>query len=339
MGFYTKKRLYEAVINGEDQDDNPGIGDYTSDDDDNLTNPETTDPPAEEPDPPADDTPPATEEEPESDYTADGDDEPNEGDTVSTNDTPPTAEEPAQAEDPPADDAELQTQTGDDATPTDYTIPDDAEPQTSDDNMDAAPTDDAGDEGADDDYTSDDNTDTGDDEPTAGDTPPTDDGGGETDYTDDGDDAEETGDAEGTDSAGDEDTGGSDDSSSTTTGSINNDLKAKENELFADLTDEQRAIRDIELKGLFAVLYDSVDDIINRINNIHKTEYTLDVFEFISTKLTELKTLIHYNLTVTFPTKSYIENQITYQECLAVLNTVEEMLKTVEKTSNSDENT
>lgn len=317
MGIYFNKDLIhnfsEAIINGQSQDaDDENNEDYTSPDEPN------TQPPAEDNTPPAEAPPeegndPTSETPPVEDNTPPEENNPDQTTTTGTepegnNPTPETPPEEDYTQSEPSDGGEPETQASE--PDVDYTIPDDAEPE-------------------------------------GGDTTPA--GGGDDageDYTQD---AEGGGDIEGGDDTGEDytqDTGGNDtsegdgnDESSEDPSSekINSSLKDKEDELFADLSDEQKAIRDSELKGCFAELYNSVNEIIERINNVHKTEYTLDVFEFISGKLNELKSLIHYYLTVTFDTKSYIENQISYQECLAILNTINEMLKNVKKSQNAQE--
>ena len=134
-------------------------------------------------------------------------------------------------------------------------------------------------------------------------------------------------DAEGT--VGD-DTGTEGDEVDSSTGStIASDLKSMEDEIFADLSDQQKDIRDNELKQNYILLYDTIDEAEKRINNIVKDEKTGRVLEFITRKMNELKRLIHHNLTKVFDSRTYIENQTALQQCIAIMNTICNMLDSI----------
>lgn len=114
-------------------------------------------------------------------------------------------------------------------------------------------------------------------------------------------------------------------------GSINDDIKNIENNLLADLTDEQKQIQSDELRKNFINMYNTTMEIIEKVNNIQKDEDSLSVFEFISTQLLILKDILNMTITKTFDTKSYFENMNTYQYCLAILSKVDELIKELEK--------
>ena len=129
---------------------------------------------------------------------------------------------------------------------------------------------------------------------------------------------------------GDDDTGTEGDEVDASTGStIASDLKSMEDEIFADLTDQQKDIRDNELKQNYILLYDTIDEAEKRINNIVKDEKTGRVLEFITRKMNDLKRLIHHNLTKVFDSRTYIENQTALQQCIAIMNTICNMLDSI----------
>lgn len=323
--------LHELEIDGvnQDDDDDEEDVDYTGDDggeDDDYDEPDNDytvqDDDVEIPEP---------EEEPENDYTMTGEDDDNDTRTDPEN-AGGDGEEGAGDPENVGGDGE-DGMGGDDqetSDETDYTIPDDAEPET--------PETAGEDQGAADDVEGEDNDYTAEDEPAdpaadaGGDTgassPPADeDSESSNDYTTDSG-------GDGGEDAGDTGEGNAEGEPGETEGSvINDELKAAEDELLADLSDEQKQIQSDELRKNFIDLYNIVLDVIDKVNNIHKEESTLQVFEFISTQLLILKDIINTNITRSFDTKTYIENNIDYQHCLAILNSVKQMIEETDKKS------
>lgn len=315
---YNRRPFQELSINGQKVESEEDPADTNYEDDEGTTPAET--PPAEAPaaeEPPA--TEPAAEPAPEGDA------------------APATDEPPAE---------------GEEETP-DYDIPDDAEPASE-----PAP---EGGEDATPDYSEEGNADEGGEEPPAeGDT-----GDNETpNYDEEGDDAgggEATPDYEG---GGDDETPNYDDNdgevssdgedAETSDGTIGdeggeegasgsqlmNDLKSMEDEIFADLSPEQKDIRDNELKQRYIDLYSVIDDAERRINNIIKSEATAEILEFITRKMNELKNLIHHNLTKVYDTRTYTENEAALQECIAMMNVICQMLDKIaeDETPPEDDN-
>ena len=141
------------------------------------------------------------------------------------------------------------------------------------------------------------------------------DGGDET--TDDG-----TGDA--ADDGGEESM--ADDGAEDSRESLFNDLNAIEDQLFGDLTDEQKKLKHNELKRLFNELYRSTDKTINKINLIPKTDANVQVIKLAAKILVELKEMIHFNITKSYYTRTFFENDVLYKQCLAQFNAVTNLL-------------
>ena len=202
---------------------------------------------------------------------------------------------------------------------------DDSSEEGSDDSSDDASGDDAGgDENFMDDDTGDEegSDDTGDDTSS--------DGGDENFMDDGGDDSGD--DDEGSDDSSEE---GSDDSSqeenSDEEGQEDYDINKIEEELFSSLTPEQIAIKNHELKNQFIELYSIIGSTLVRINDISKTNENINVLKFITEKLLELREMIDFNITTAYQTRTYIENNIIYQQCIATLNAIGDIIDNIPK--------
>lgn len=154
--------------------------------------------------------------------------------------------------------------------------------------------------------------------------------GGDENFMDDGGD--DSGDDEGSDDSSEE---GSDDSSeeenSDEEGQENYDINKIEEELFSSLTPEQIAIKNHELKNQFIELYSIIGSTLVRINDISKTNENINVLKFITEKLLELREMIDFNITTAYQTRTYIENNIIYQQCIAILNAIGDIIDNIPK--------
>ncbi len=174
------------------------------------------------------------------------------------------------------------------------------------------------------------------DEPNKEEDPPTDDGsteGGADDESNKGTDDEDF--SMGDDSDNNPDDGTGDDTegemSDGSEGETdpNSEIQSLEDNLFKDLSPEQMAIKQIELKQQYIDLFDSISDIVSRVNKITKTTDNTNVIEFVTNKMIELKELVHYYLNSTYNTKTYIENTMNYQQYILILNAINKMLKEI----------
>lgn len=129
-------------------------------------------------------------------------------------------------------------------------------------------------------------------------------------------------DSENTDSDNTEEESGSSDNEDN---SFEN-LKKIEAELFSNLTDEQIAIKNTELKNQYIDLYTTIGRTLVRINDVAKTDDNIEILKFVTDKLLELRDMIDFNITTAFNTRTYIENNIIYQQCLSTLNAISDIL-------------
>lgn len=184
----------------------------------------------------------------------------------------------------------------DDENATDYTLPDDDGAGDNDNDDKTEPAEDDNDTP---DYTQDGGGDAGGD---TGDDPGA-----------DGDNPDDEGDDMGDD---DGDTGGYDDDD---TGGDDNPIADLQKDIFSSLSDAQMAIKDKELRNRFFNMYDSIDNVIDRINDIPKNHDNMAPIEFISKKLQELSDILSDYIGSTYDTLSYIENEVNYNKFFAIL--------------------
>lgn len=217
--------------------------------------------------------------------------------------------------------------TGEDTTPP-------ANDTTGEDDGDQNFMDDGGGEDTTTDDTADASEETTDDSGDDGDQNFMDDGGGEDTGEGGGDDAsggdggeETTDDSEGENSEESEE--GSDENGY--------DINKIEEELFSSLTPEQIAIKNHELKNQFIELYSIIGSTLVRINDISKTNENINVLKFITEKLLELREMIDFNITTAYQTRTYIENNIIYQQCIATLNAIAEIIDNIPKLDGRDD--
>jgi len=106
-------------------------------------------------------------------------------------------------------------------------------------------------------------------------------------------------------------------------------LKKIEAELFSSLTPEQIAIKNAELKQRFIDIYTTIGNTLGRINDVPKSDDNIETLKFITDKLLELREMIDFNITTAYQTRTYIENNIIYQQCLSTLNAICDIISSI----------
>lgn len=114
-------------------------------------------------------------------------------------------------------------------------------------------------------------------------------------------------------------------------------LKKLESELFSSLTPEQITIKNYELKQNFISLYATIGTTLVRINDISKSDDNIETLKFITDKLLELREMIDFNITTAYDTRTFIENNIIYQQCLSTLNAISDIIASIPSPINKDE--
>lgn len=102
-------------------------------------------------------------------------------------------------------------------------------------------------------------------------------------------------------------------------------------DIFSSLTAEEQAVKIKELKSLYSNLFSSIDDILERINKLDINEDNLETISRVSTSLYDMKVYISDYLTLVFPTKSYIENDVTFSRFLSIVKSITGILDDIAK--------
>ena len=148
-----------------------------------------------------------------------------------------------------------------------------------------------------------------------------------------GDPGAEGGGDPGADAGGaDDDMGGDDNTGSSDSDDYNQQIQDLDKDLYADLSEPQMDIRNKELKRNFASLYDMIQDIIERINDISKDTASVKPLEFVTNKLNDLADRVSDYLVYTYQTKSYTENEVNYNVFLVAVNQINDIIAKIAPT-------
>ena len=256
-------------------------------------------------------------------------DTPDDGGGEEQTEEEPTEEEEEDEPDTPADTPDDGTEQQDTTEPETTGEEEEDEPDTpegGDENLPAEQNDDV--ETGETDEDEPDVPDTGEENPEGGET--TDDGGDMGDEEDEPD-VPEGGEPAGDDGMGDTEgdtgeEGGGEEGETTDDGGEKSELQQAEEPLYQDLSDEQKNIRDKELKNNFVELNETLTTILERMNKVVKDTVNIKIVDFVVNNLLKLKDMVCYYLTETFNTKSYQENMLFYQQCLVVMSSIQKLI-------------
>lgn len=139
----------------------------------------------------------------------------------------------------------------------------------------------------------------------AGEETPTEDEGGEADMdmnTDDGGD-----------------TGASEEES-------DEEVSEDDNDLFSALSAEEQQLKIMELKSQYKDLYSSLGEIGERLNDLESDENTVLLIARVSDTIVSLQKYILDYLIHVFPQKSFIENDITFNRFLSIVQNITQVM-------------
>lgn len=119
-----------------------------------------------------------------------------------------------------------------------------------------------------------------------------------------------------------DDSGSSDTSSSDSSSDESDEPPVEANtDIFSSLTAEEQKIKIKELKRLYNEMYVSTSDILSRINQLNCDEY-LETLSRISAIMYNVRNHIHHYIINIFDTKSYIENDVTFNRFLSIIKSI-----------------
>lgn len=147
-----------------------------------------------------------------------------------------------------------------------------------------------------------------------------------------------SGDSNGGDSTDDQgDNGG--DPGSDDSGADSDDPRAKlqalEKSIFDQLSPEQQQAKIKELKDLFITAHEKCQEVINMVSNSEKDPQQAKIYDYIVSRLTDLKTYITDYMKDIFDSKTYLENMTEFQKYLTVFDTIKNIFNEINKDSQS----
>lgn len=125
------------------------------------------------------------------------------------------------------------------------------------------------------------------------------------------------------------DTDSSADSGSSYDSSTDEEPIKQNTNIFSQLTKEEQDIKISELKKLYNELYVTCDDMLNKINFINPDEDTMIPLSKITSALYSLKQYIGDYIKKLFPIKSYIENDVTYNRYLTIIQSITKIINSI----------
>lgn len=146
----------------------------------------------------------------------------------------------------------------------------------------------------------------------------------EDDYTLEGDDEEE--DPEDDTMDNEEDSMGGDDySSEDDSNSLDGQIKQSEDELMEDLSAQEKYVRDKELKKIYVDLYNSISNILMKVDRVVKTADNIKILNYCEKRLESTQEMLYDYLLDSYGHKSYIQNLTMYYEIIGILTGIEQL--------------
>lgn len=112
-------------------------------------------------------------------------------------------------------------------------------------------------------------------------------------------------------------------------------LQALEKSIFDQLSPEQQQAKVKELKDLFITAHEKCQEVINMVSNSGKDPQQAKIYDYIVSRLTDLKTYITDYMKDIFDSKTYLENMTEFQKYLTVFDTIKNIFNEINKDSQS----
>lgn len=160
---------------------------------------------------------------------------------------------------------------------------------------------------------------------------PSDEEGGEQDEEFSMDDSE-GGEGEGEENTDDSPEEGSDDVPSDD--ETNSKLKELETVIFDNLNEEEKKLKISELKQLFFTVYKKCSSIASLLSEIRTDEETIQIVEYISNVLIDLKHYINDYIVQIYDSKTYVENLSHLQKYIMIFNAINKVFDEIKRENN-----
>ena len=106
-------------------------------------------------------------------------------------------------------------------------------------------------------------------------------------------------------------------------------LKELESVIFDDLSEEEKNMKITELKALYITVYKKCGTISEMLSGIKKDEETIQIIEYISNTLIDLKEYVNDYINKVFDSKTYIENLAQLQKYIMIFNAINKVFEQI----------
>lgn len=108
-------------------------------------------------------------------------------------------------------------------------------------------------------------------------------------------------------------------------------LRDLESVIFDDLNEEEKKLKIKELKELYVLVYKKCGTITDMLTDIKKDEETIQIIEYISNTLIDLKQYVDDYINQVFDSKTYIENLSQLQKYIMIFNAINKVFDQIKK--------
>lgn len=136
------------------------------------------------------------------------------------------------------------------------------------------------------------------------------------------------------DSSDDSSDSSMDSSSGSDQGTIDPKLKDLESVIFDDLSENEKKMKIKELKDTFIFVYKKCDSILEMVTDVKKDEDTIQIIEYISNTLIDLKHYVNDYITDVFDYKTYVENLSQLQKYIMIFNAINKVFEQIKRENN-----
>lgn len=112
-------------------------------------------------------------------------------------------------------------------------------------------------------------------------------------------------------------------------------LQALEKSIFDQLSPEQQQSKIKELKDLFITAHEKCQEVINMVSNSEKDPQQAKIYDYIVSRLADLKNYITDYMRDIFDSKTYLENMTEFQKYLTVFDTIKNIFDEINKESHN----
>lgn len=108
-------------------------------------------------------------------------------------------------------------------------------------------------------------------------------------------------------------------------------LKELENEIFDQLSEQEKQMKINELKKLYGVLIDKADSLYKLTQEISKTDDTVKIIDYTLNTILDLKTYLKDYVIDVYDNRTYLQNSVNFQKFLTIFDAIHSIFKEIKK--------